>query len=61
LYNELVNTNVELQGLLNDLQLHPEKYIHFSVFGGKPKYTTPLTSDEEKKLKEFLLTQPKPQ
>lgn len=60
LYNELVNTNVELQNLVNDLQLHPEKYIHFSVFGGKPKYTTPLTSNEEKKLKGFLKTQPTP-
>jgi phospholipid/cholesterol/gamma-HCH transport system substrate-binding protein len=61
LYEELVRTNIELQNLVNDLQLHPERYIHFSVFGGKPKYNTPLTQQEEDKMKEFLRTQPNPQ
>jgi phospholipid/cholesterol/gamma-HCH transport system substrate-binding protein len=37
LYNELVQTNQELQNLVNDLQVHPERYIHFSVFGAKTK------------------------
>jgi phospholipid/cholesterol/gamma-HCH transport system substrate-binding protein len=59
LYDELVQTNVDLQNLVNDLQLHPERYIHFSVLGGKPKYTTPLTDQQEKQLREFLRTQPK--
>lgn len=53
LYNELVNTNKELQNLVNDLQAHPERYIHFSVFGAKTK-GVPLTNNEEKKLKQFL-------
>lgn len=53
LYNELVNTNKELQNLVNDLQAHPERYIHFSVFGAKTK-GVPLTNNEEKKLKQLL-------
>lgn len=55
LYNELVKTNQELQNLVNDLQVHPERYIHFSVFGAKSK-GVPLTNNEEKKLKNFLDT-----
>lgn len=53
LYNELVKTNRELQNLVNDLQIHPERYIHFSVFGAKTK-GVPLTNTEEKKLKNLL-------
>ena len=53
LYNELVNTNKELQNLVNDLQLHPERYIHFSVLGAKTK-GVPLTTSEEKKLRQLL-------
>jgi len=55
LYTELVKTNQELQNLVNDLQIHPERYIHFSVFGAKTK-GVPLTNNEEKKLKDFLDT-----
>lgn len=53
LYNELVKTNQELQNLVNDLQLHPERYIHFSVLGAKTK-GVPLTSKEEQKLRKLL-------
>lgn len=53
LYDELVATNKSLQNLLSDLQLHPERYIHFSVLGSKTK-GVPLTSDEERKLREIL-------
>jgi len=53
LYNELVKTNQELQNLVNDFQLHPERYIHFSVLGAKTK-GVPLTSKEEKKLRNLL-------
>jgi|TARA_R110000737_G_scaffold115473_1_gene148373 phospholipid/cholesterol/gamma-HCH transport system substrate-binding protein len=53
LYNELVVTNKSLQNLVNDLNLHPERYIHFSVLGAKTK-GVPLTSDEEKKLRKIL-------
>ncbi len=53
LYLELVETNNELQNLASDLQLHPERYIHFSVFGAKTK-GVPLTGQEEKKLRKIL-------
>ncbi len=53
LYTELVETNNELQNLASDLQLHPERYIHFSVFGAKTK-GVPLTKQEEKKLRKIL-------
>ena len=53
LYTSLVATNSELQNLLNDLQLHPERYIHFSVLGARTK-GAPLTNIEEKKLRKLL-------
>jgi phospholipid/cholesterol/gamma-HCH transport system substrate-binding protein len=53
LYNDIIESNQALQGLVKDLQAHPERYIHFSVFGAKTK-GVPLTVDEEEKLKELL-------
>ena len=53
LYDELVNTNKELQNLVSDIQIHPERYIHFSVLGAKTK-GVPMTANEEKKLKKLL-------
>lgn len=53
LYNELVETNTDLQRLLKDLQLHPERYIHFSVIGGKTKGAN-FTPEEEQELKDFV-------
>lgn len=53
LYNELVQTNEDLQVLLTDLKLHPERYIHFSVMGAKTKGVT-LTPEEEKQLRKLL-------
>lgn len=53
LYNELNQTNQNLQELVEDLKLHPERYIHFSVFGARSK-GVPLTKQEEEKLKEVL-------
>ena len=55
LYNELNKTNSKLQELVEDIQVHPERYIHISAFGGKSKGLI-LTSQEEKKLKAFLDT-----
>ncbi len=55
LYREIVNTNAELQNLVNDIQLHPERYIHFSVIGAKTKGVS-LTTEEEKKLRRILDT-----
>ena len=53
LYNELVQTNKALQNLVVDLNVHPERYIHFSVFGAKSKGLS-VTDSDEKKLKRLL-------
>ena len=53
LYLELVQTNKDLQNLVNDIQIHPERYIHFSVLGAKTK-GVPLTNREEEKLRKLL-------
>lgn len=53
LYLELVETNNELQNLVSDFRLHPERYINFSVFGAKTK-GVPISSQEEKKLRKLL-------
>jgi phospholipid/cholesterol/gamma-HCH transport system substrate-binding protein len=57
LYNELVNTNKQLQELVQDIELHPERYIHFSVLGARTK-GVPLSGQEEKKLRKLLDTIP---
>lgn len=57
LYNALVNTNESVQHLLDDMAANPNKYVHFSLFGRKVKGVQ-LTSEEEKKLKNWLQTQP---
>lgn len=57
LYNELVETNNELQELVDDLQAHPERYVHLSVIGRKNKGLQ-LTGKEEGKLKKWLDTIP---
>lgn len=53
LYNELNTTNKRIQSLVEDLEAHPERYIHFSVFGSKIK-GVPLTPAEERQLKQLL-------
>ncbi|MBA3665274.1 MAG: MCE family protein [Bacteroidetes bacterium] len=40
LYNNLNKSSVDLDRLLKDLRLNPERYIHFSVFGRKKKPAT---------------------
>lgn len=57
LYNELNKTNQEMQELVEDIKVHPERYIHFSVFGAKTK-GVPLTKQQERKLKKVLDTIP---
>ena len=39
--------------LVDDIQMHPERYIHFSVFGAKTK-GVPLSPAEEQKLRLML-------
>jgi len=57
LYNELVNTNKRMQDLVEDIELHPERYIHFSVLGAKTK-GVPLNGRDERKLRKLLDTIP---
>ncbi|MCH2198792.1 MAG: MlaD family protein [Flavobacteriales bacterium] len=37
LHTSLLNTNQELQYLINDLYMNPWRYVHVSIFGKKPK------------------------
>ena len=53
LYNELVETNNELQNLVLDINVHPERYIQFSLIGRKTK-GVPLSAKEEIKLLNLL-------
>jgi len=41
LYNNLNQTAINAASLLNDLQAHPKRYVHFSVFGKKDKAPKP--------------------
>ncbi|MBO7417323.1 MAG: MCE family protein [Bacteroidaceae bacterium] len=41
LYNNLNQTAANAANLLQDLQNHPKRYVHFSVFGKKDKAQTP--------------------
>lgn len=53
LYDELNATNDKMQELVEDIKLHPERYIHFSVFGSRIK-GVPLSGEEERKLRKVL-------
>ena len=37
LYNNLNRTTFNAAALLEDLKLHPKRYVHFSLFGKKDK------------------------
>ena len=37
LYNNLSTTTANAASLLEDLQAHPKRYVHFSLFGKKDK------------------------
>jgi phospholipid/cholesterol/gamma-HCH transport system substrate-binding protein len=53
LFTELVQTNKSLQLLIEDLTIHPERYVHLSLIGRKVK-GVPINSDQEKKLRNLL-------
>ncbi len=53
LYMELIQTNQELQNLVEDLQKHPERYIHFSVMGAKSRRQ--FTEAEERKIRKEVI------
>jgi phospholipid/cholesterol/gamma-HCH transport system substrate-binding protein len=44
LYNNLEGATKQLENLLEDMKLNPKRYVHFSLFGKRPK---PYESTEE--------------
>jgi len=53
LYNAVVETNEQLNKLIQNITEHPNRYLHFSVIGRKEKGLK-LDPVEEKKLKDLL-------
>lgn len=49
LYTNLTATSKELEELLRDMKLNPKRFVHFSLFGKKPKEYKP-EEEEEKEL-----------
>lgn len=47
MYTNLTNASKELEELLREFKLNPKRFVHFSLFGKKPKPYTPEV--EEKK------------
>src|SRR5215204_1225145 len=48
LYDQMNRTALSLEILLDDLRVHPKRYVNISVFGGKSKpdaLTSPVTKD----------------
>ena len=45
LYNNLEGALGQLELLLEDMKLNPKRYVHFSLFGKKPK---PYSKDSNK-------------
>jgi phospholipid/cholesterol/gamma-HCH transport system substrate-binding protein len=53
LYRNLEKTNKQVQDLLKDIELHPERYIHVSLLGAKSKGVH-LNQSDERKLRNVL-------
>ncbi|WP_313807679.1 MlaD family protein [Flavobacterium sp.] len=50
MYNNLTKASKEIELLLQDLRLHPTRYVNVSLFGKKEKpYVAPTTTEEPKK------------
>ena len=65
IYSDELITNMnemleETQRLVLNIKTHPKRYLQFAVFGGKDKGVK-LDATDEKKLKELLDKQPKPE
>ncbi|MEM7162874.1 MAG: MlaD family protein [Bacteroidota bacterium] len=54
LYNRLSSASNQLDALLEDVRLHPERYAHFSIFGRKER-TLKMTRKEILQLQEHLM------
>ncbi|WP_430408723.1 MlaD family protein [Kordia sp.] len=50
LYNNLTNASLQMAQLLEDMKLNPKRYVHFSLFGKKPKqYEKPKEEENTSK------------
>ena len=50
LYNNLTGMSLQMEQLLEDMKLNPKRYVHFSLFGKRPKqYMKPKEEDKEEK------------
>ncbi len=45
LYDNLEGASKQLEQLLEDMKLHPKRYVHFSLFGKKPKEYKPANQN----------------
>jgi phospholipid/cholesterol/gamma-HCH transport system substrate-binding protein len=54
LHHELVNASHSLDLLLNDMRVHPGRYLSFSVFGGKKQAKEELTKKELEVIREEI-------
>jgi len=57
LYSNLENATNDIDLLLEDMRIHPKRYVHFSIFGRRDKGVK-LTAREEKKLKKMINNYP---
>ena len=48
MYTNLTNASKELEELLQEMKLHPKRFVHFSLFGKKDKGYTPESNQIEK-------------
>lgn len=51
LYNNLTGASLQMEQLLEDMKLNPKRYVHFSLFGKKPKQYEKPTEEEAKEKK----------
>lgn len=47
LYNNLTGMSLQMEQLLEDMKLNPKRYVHFSLFGKKPKQYAPPKEEEK--------------
>lgn len=45
LYNNITNATKEMEELLRELKLNPKRFVHFSLFGKKPKPYNPENNE----------------
>ena len=46
MYTNLTNATKELEELLREMKLNPKRFVHFSLFGKKPKPYKPTETEE---------------